>query len=362
MAIVDSDGRLWGRVNLVDAVLGLLLVGLLPLGYGAYMLFRVPPAVLTGIEPSTLTEGPNLRVTIRGANLRPFLRVSFDTVQGLNFLFADSTHAEVELNPMTPGVYDVVLYDQKQERARLLKALTILAPPKPLPTTRVIVVGKLISLKPGQASQVRAGMTLPDDVEVLGAGRAAPAVPKVYANGPIIEVPAANLLQMPVRLRMSCDVLAPGGYPECFAAAGFPLRPTFVGGIKTESGVVAFQVDQVSGDQNFENLTVAVRFITSPVVLAEVRRGDVDVAITENEFAAGARVASLAPVKRQSDEVAEQVVTFQVRSQRGTAGWSYTAVPLRLGSQFMFRTSRYELSGVVVSIAGGSQPAASGAR
>ena len=37
MAIVDEQGRLFGRLNLLDAVLLVLLAGLVPLGYAAYI-------------------------------------------------------------------------------------------------------------------------------------------------------------------------------------------------------------------------------------------------------------------------------------------------------------------------------------
>ncbi len=352
MAMVDADGRLWGRFNLLDAVLAVLLVGLLPLGYGAYVLFKTPPPRLTAIEPATLTAGPNLRVTVRGVNLRPFLRVSFDTFQGMSFLFSDSTRAQVELNDMPPGVYDVVLYDYKQERARLPKALTILPPPTPLPTTKIIVVGRFTNLKPEQAAQIKAGMSLPGGDELLEVGRPAPATPKVYANGPMIDVPVANLVQLPVKLRMGCDVRAPNGYPECHGVS-FPLRPTYMGPVATSLGHLAFQVDQLSGTQPSEKVTVAVRFTGLPGLLAQIRQGDVDAAIAENELAAGATVIGVAPQRRLGDDAAEQQVTFRVHSQRTAAGWTYVTSPLRVGSPFSFRAPRYELSGTVLSITPG---------
>ena len=54
MAIVDQQGRLFGRLNLLDAAFVLLLFALIPLGYASWIVFRTPPAVLTSVEPATL--------------------------------------------------------------------------------------------------------------------------------------------------------------------------------------------------------------------------------------------------------------------------------------------------------------------
>lgn len=359
MAMVDTDGRLWGRINLLDAILLVLLVAILPLAYGAYVLFRTPAPVLTAVEPASLITGENLRVTVRGVNLRPFLRVSFGTIQGVNFLFDDSTRAQVELNPMSPGVYDVVLYDYKQERSRLPNALTILPAPKPLPVSEVIVVGRFVNLQPEQASQLKAGMSLPGGHQLREVGRPAPAAPKVYAGGSTIDLPTPNVLQLPVIVKMGCDLRAPSGYPECYGAS-FPLRPTYMGPLATPLGDLAFQVDQLAGAQPFEHVNVTVRFTGSPVMLAQIRPGDVDAVIADNELATGAKVISVGPQRRISDDAAEQQVVLVIRSQRTAGGWMYVTTPLRAGSTFSFRTPRYEIGGTIVAVSPG-RPAEAGA-
>lgn len=349
MAMVDADGRLGGRINLLDAILLVLLVALLPLAYGAYVLFRTPPPALTSIEPASLVEGPNLRVIVRGVNLRPFLRVSFSTIQGVNFLFDDSTRAQVELNPMPPGVYDVVLYDYKQERSRLRNALTILPPLKPLPVTEVIVVGRFVNLKPEQAAQLKPGLSLPGGGQLLEVGRPAPAAPKVYAGGSTIDLPTPGVLQMAAIVKMGCDLRAPSGYPECYGAS-FPLRPTYMGPLATPLGELAFQVDQLGGAQPFEPVNVTVRLTGSPAMLAQVRSGDVDAMIADNELASGAKVTSVGPQRRLSDDAAEEQVVLTIRAQRSLAGWIYGTTVVRTGSVFGLRTPRYEIGGTVVSI------------
>src|SRR5262249_1886960 len=127
MTVIDDRGRVFGRVNLIDAAAALLLFVMIPVAYGAYLLFRNPPPKLTSISPATLYAGPNQRVRIQGINLRPFMRVSFSATQGVTFAIDSTTSAQVEVPDLPPGKYDVVLYDYRQEVDRLPKALTILS-------------------------------------------------------------------------------------------------------------------------------------------------------------------------------------------------------------------------------------------
>ena len=46
MAIVDDRGRLGGKVNLIDAVVAFLILILIPVAFGAYLLFRTPQPTL----------------------------------------------------------------------------------------------------------------------------------------------------------------------------------------------------------------------------------------------------------------------------------------------------------------------------
>src|SRR4051812_4407192 len=155
MAVVDDRGRLFGRVNLVDAVVGVFALGLIPLLYGAAALFWTPLPTLTSVDPPALMAGPGQRVTIRGENLRPYMRVSFGTYQGVNFLFKSTTTAEVDLNDMPPGDYDVVLYDVAQEQARLTNGFKVLPPP--VPATTMTLVGVFGNLDMARAKQLTAG-------------------------------------------------------------------------------------------------------------------------------------------------------------------------------------------------------------
>src|SRR5829696_6728421 len=114
MTLVDERGRLLGRWNVVDALIGIVLLGLIPLLYGGYLLFRPQAASLVSIEPARMQAGSEIDLTVHGNNLRPYMRVSFDNYQGRSFLFSDTTKAVVGVHDLPPGIYDVILYDNAQ--------------------------------------------------------------------------------------------------------------------------------------------------------------------------------------------------------------------------------------------------------
>src|SRR5438105_11291296 len=108
MALVDDRGRIGGQVNLIDAVIAVVVLGLIPVAFGAYLLFRTPQPKLLAVGPKQLYQGSNLRVRIDGENLRPFMRITFNGIQGKSFLIGNTNYALVELPDLDAGTYDVV--------------------------------------------------------------------------------------------------------------------------------------------------------------------------------------------------------------------------------------------------------------
>jgi hypothetical protein len=341
MALVDERGRLFGRLNLFDALVIVLVLGLIPLSYAAYVLFRPPLPTLTRVEPAALFDQPNLRVTVHGENFRPYMRVSFNAIQGQTFLFKDTTEAEVDLNGAPPGVYDVVLYDFSQERARLPKALTI--HPSPLPDAAMIVVGTLGNIKPELAGQLAAGVKLPEIGEIVAVGTLQPQVSRVFARAAEVEVPVPNAQQLPVIIRMACYVRTAQGAPEC-AGGGVALQPTAMLFINTPIGRLPMQIDQVRGTQPLVPVTVTVRFSDSAGVLALMRAGDVDGGEFRNPLGLNARIVSVSGAGAARD------VQIALDAQAGTAGWLFRNAPLRAGAPFTFRTETYQVSGTVIAV------------
>src|SRR6187455_1584448 len=97
MAIVDERGRLFGRFNLFDAIVAVLVLWLIPIAYGGFLLLRAPSPSLAAIEPSTLFYGTNMKIRVRGDHLAPYMRVSLGKYQGQTFKFNDRTDADVDL-------------------------------------------------------------------------------------------------------------------------------------------------------------------------------------------------------------------------------------------------------------------------
>src|SRR5437868_11600050 len=156
MAIVDERGRVGGKVNLIDAVAAFLILVLIPVAFGAYLLFRTPTPKLTAINPATLYQGPNLRIEVQGENLRPFMRVSFNDQQGRSYAINSTRGAIVELPDLGSGAYDIVLYDHMQEVSRLKKAMTILAL-APVPTVEMVVAGSFKGLSADRVKGLKVG-------------------------------------------------------------------------------------------------------------------------------------------------------------------------------------------------------------
>lgn len=355
MTFVDDRGRLFGRWNLFDAMLVLVGVGLIPLVYGAYMLFRTPLPVLTAVEPARLQQGNNLRVSIRGKDLRPYLRVSFGSRQGVSFLFKDVTTAEVELGDIGPGVYDVVLYDQAQERSRLPKALTI--DPVPLPNTEVIVVGSFANLTKETAQQIKVGTKVTGVGEVAAVGRPLPESTRVYAGTFVVDIPVETAVRLPAAIRAHCQVRASAGYPQC-VVGDVALQPTTFLLLLTPLGTLPFQVDQVRGLQPVEPVRVRVRLSGPAAAIAAVKPDDMDHGTFVNELAAGATVLAAGPVQRVSEAQAVREVDLRVAAQRNSNSWTYANGPLKIGGPFVLRTFLYELTGTVVALTPGSGEAA----
>lgn len=342
MAIVDQQGRLFGRLNLLDAIVALLVLGLIPLSYGAYLLFRAPPPVLTSVTPAELTLGPTMRFSVQGRDLKPYMRVSIGGAQGQSFLFKDTTEAEIEVRGLPPGTYDVVLYDHAQERSRLPKALTI--HPSALPDAQVIVAGVFGNLKPEQVTGLVAGLVIEGVGQVVTVGKAVPHVARIFSSPRYVEVPVPNAQMVPVIVRMGCWVRSEQGQPECMAnsvglhASGLLFLPT-------PMGTLPFQVAQVRGTQPLVPLDITVRFSGPPEALAELKMGDRDMGEVFNELSIGGTVTGVTGGGSSRD------ARMTVHGQQGTAGWIYANSPLRIGGPFTLTTPGYQLNGTVVRVA-----------
>jgi len=348
MAIVDDQGRLFGRFNLVDALVAVFAIGLIPLLYGAATLFWQPQPVLTAVEPASLTTGPSMRMRIRGEHLRPYMRVSVGTTQGRDFLFRSTEEAEINLPEMPPGTYDVVLYDAAQERARLTQAMTIL--PSPLPPARAIAVGHFGNLDAARAQQLTPGTVVEGLGTIRRVGSAVPGRLRVGPN-PQLDIPVGGAMMLPAEVEVPCELRIEGGLPMCRGGGQTLLTNVVLAGAHS-SGSLSFQIDQLRGSAELVSLTVAVRFTYPPDILAAVRVGDSDHGLYFNPLAAGATVRRI--TRRSPNELE---AALEVIAERGPQGWRFQLQPLRAGAPITIRTARYEIAGIVQRISPEWSPA-----
>jgi hypothetical protein len=366
MAIVDDRGRVAGRVNLLDAFVAVFLLVLVPLGYGAYLLFRTPQPKLLAIAPTTVYQGPNVRIGISGLNLRPFMRVSFDTVQGRTFMIGSTKFAAIDLPDLPPGKYDVVLFDYMQEVDRLPKALTVLAQ-APQPTVEMEVAGSFLYM-PGTAT-FAVGTKFPPTgdpiAEVIAIGSPAPADVRVRAGDVTVVVPSPGQTAIPATLRVKCTVSATSdgtlhcnvSGPQTAAVVAPDSNLTLAG----PNGWVNFQISEAHSTTKPATARARVSFLVDAAMLPRIKIGDVDQSLGAGALGFGARIVStndvgpaaagaLAPGPILSRQPRVLTATLEVPIQRVPAGWSYKGAPFKIGSPLVFETRDYVAHGEVADV------------
>ena len=252
MALVDDRGRIGGKVNLIDAVIAVVVLGLVPVAFGAYLLFRTPAPTLVSVSPNKLYQGGNLRVTITGENLRPFMRITFNGTQGKSFLIGNTKYAIVELPDLDPGSYDVILWEYKQEMGRLPKALTIL-PLAPTPTVEMEVRGTFKGLAPERLKAVKAGDQFPPAgapmATVVSVGGSTPSVIQLRAGGSTLTVPVGGQTDLSAVLRVRCFAVSNADGSVRCAVAGpvqqADVAPGSILPLAGPDGWVSFQISDV---------------------------------------------------------------------------------------------------------------------
>ena len=378
-AIIDRDGRVFGRFNLFDAALVAFVVVLIPLAYVAYLLFRVPVPRITSVQPAQLTYiedrasgGTELKgkLKVSGTGLRPILRAAIGGQAVVAFIFESPTSADVLFGNMAPGTYDLILYDGVQEVARAPKSVVVPAPPKP-ETARVRAVGSLIDLDDAAVRTVRVGARFPASgaalAEITALGDPVPDVRAIRLSRGTVEVDAKGRWQRPVSLLIDCEVSVP---LQC-RIGGAPVQADgMVIDVPGTGGSLKLRIDEFVPATPPAAAVVRVRFLAPAEAIELMKPGDRD----ESAPALDDRAATIVSVERReivpgntsvaaasdgvvppasisaADRVAAIDATVRLGADRTSDTLQYRRQPLAVGRSIVFTTPRYTLRGLVRSI------------
>jgi hypothetical protein len=369
MALIDDRGRLWGRINIIDFAVGLVLVGLIPLAYGAVLLFRQPEPTIRSVSPTKLPAKPT-RLRIEGDKLRPFLRVFLNDQQGTTFALLDEHTAEVDMPALRPGTYDVILFDVAREVSRLPSAVTVDPPPVVDHGGRVVVWGSFLALEEAAGQDLRPGLEL----SAAGGGRLTliergPAVPdaRVLDFSDRLETPLMGGVRVPAALRGVCRL-----FEFRCQIGGENLGPgTMLILTGSSNTAMRFEVGRVTADGATRLADLRATFAVPAEALSVIRAGHRAVA----DHMLGDRVPLLVSIgstrrapatlsvpylrgtpspNESSLNLADTVMlveaTVRVRLDVTSTGLQHRGQPIRVGSAFGFETEKYVLRGWIRAV------------
>jgi hypothetical protein len=387
-ALVDERGRLFGRINLVDAAIGAFVVVLVPLAYATMLLFRPSKPTITSVDRAQMTyveerAGGGTRIDgklkIHGTGLRPTLRATIGQQDAVGFLFETPSSADVLFGAIASGTHDLVLYDGVQEVARAKDAVTIAPPLMPV-SARVLAVGAFIGLDERTAARLSAGApssSTDAGPTIIALGPPIPDYRRVGFSGGLVDLPIEGRLQRPAAVLVACEV---NGGQECRvddASLGL-LERTMV--VPVTTGLVKLLIQELVPSTPPLPTTVRVRFAGYPEVLDRVSVRDRDM----SWLALDGRGAEIQTLVRRPDVVGQLVLgsnetdhngerttatgqasiperlavadaVLRLGADQSPLGWRYRGQSLRVGGAITFTTDSYIVRGSILSLATASE-------
>ena len=353
MPLVDERGRLFGKINLIDAGVGVLVFLLIPLGYAAYRLFRTPVPTITTITPIGLVSGENVRLRVQGENLRPYLRVTLGA-RAATFLVESPTAGEVQVNNLLPGTYDLVFYDVSQEVTRARDALTI---PALMGSVRALGWFTGLDKKAAQALFLRSrgDEREPSWGRILGVQPPEPDVVPIRGLQNEVASSVDGSFRVIALLMLRCMLVN----DEC-RAGDTAVKPGAVVTIPQTGGTLRFRVEEVHSAAT-ESIDVRVRFVISPDVFAEFRREagrarssttiwGLTPSIVSFEETQTISVPTTVGFSQASEQFSVVRAVLRVPAQKTTAGWEYRARLIKVGEFFTFESLLGVMRGVIVEM------------
>lgn len=352
MTIVDEHGRLFGRVNLVDAAALMLALVLVPLAYGTYLVFQPSAPRIDSVSPSIISReerriavGGRLtaKFKVRGTGFTPLLRARIGDTEALGFVFENPNSADLLVGPVPPGSHDLILLDGIQEVARAAGAISV----QPEASTFVRAVGWLINLDADLLKSLRPGLAFPESepaFEILALGPVRPARSSVRLAGSTIDRPVAGLEEREAVLTLRCDPASDN--PCTMGERPENLQPPVLMSLPGPSRAFQFAIEELLPPTSAEKAAIVIR-LPAGAPVATVRVGDRDGLLDE-------RAAVVTSVNRAAGAT---VVGLQLGVDDSRDGWRYRKQRIKAGAPFMLATERYEVLGTIEMVTLPSAPA-----
>lgn len=350
MPLLDAQGRIFGRFNIVDALVLGAIVLLVPVAYGTYLLFRPASPRIDSVNRSTISKEEiriaggsilSAKLKVRGAGFNPMLRATIGNTPALGFVFEDPTSADVILGPIPAGTHDLVLWDGVQEVARAVGAVTIENPTQ----VAVRLVGWLIDLDATTADALRVTAPAernPATVTIVALGPRVPGRERIDWFGRSSDVPVPNRFEREAVLDVPCD---PRRLDEICNVSGVALSPPdrLIVPLTTALGLVRVAISEVLPTVPPTPATVRIRF-RGESELRTIRAGDRDRFLDER-----AAVVEQVTLQNASGTTTADV-TVRLGADASRDGWRYRGRLLAPGASFQLVTDRYAISGAVESL------------
>lgn len=345
MTMIDSNGRLFGRVNLVDGMAAGFVLLLIPLAYGTFLLFRPAAPRIDSVAPSIISKeerrissGGRLmaKFKVRGTGFTPLLRARIGDADALGFVFENPNSADLLVGPMPHGSHDLVLFDGAQEVARASGAVTV----QPEASTFVRAVGRLTNLDADLAKTLRVGLSFPESApafEIIALGPLRPGRFHVALAGSHVEVPVDGLNEREAVLTIRCDPSQDN--PCTMGERPENARPPVVLSLPGPSRGFYFSLEELLPLAAPRPALVRIR-LSGDIPASMVRVGDRDAFLD-------ARAAVVTAIIRESGA---STVTLEMGVDDSRDGWRYRSQRVRPGAPFVFAPEGYEASGHVQSV------------
>ena len=336
MSPIDKDGRLFGRINLVDAGILIFILLLIPVGYATFLLFRPErPSIESvtrveiGNEERRVSGGTILtaKLKVKGTGFNPLLRARIDSIEAVGLVFENPNSVDVIVGLVPPGKHDLVLYDGVQEVARAPGAVEIQATDGP----SVRAYGWFTDLEPGFAETLKPGFatdpTVPGAFRIVALGPVRPARVRAALGETRADLP------LPGKSERAAEVVARCDWPSTLTCTidGHRLTQT-PPIIITLPGGLRFEIDEIAPPVEPAPATVNLRVASA----GRLKVGDRDRGV-------GERAAKITAI-------AGNVVTLALGVHDSREGWRYRGELVTPGSTLTLRTDTYTVSGTVDEI------------